>query len=123
MQNAGKAIVAFLYAVAVVAVPLFSNNHVPSPTEWVQILIALVTALGVYITPLVPGATWTKSAIGAALAGLQVLVTVIDGGVDGNDLLLITFAVASALGIILAPAASPNGAAVTWGSDSELYAR
>jgi hypothetical protein len=41
------------------------------------------------------------------LAGLQVATTVIvGGGVDGNDLLLIAFAVLSALGIAVAPAAS-----------------
>lgn len=120
MQNAGKAIIAFLYAVAVVAVPVFSGDHVPSATEWVQIFIAVATWAGVYLAPLVPGATWVKSAIGAVLAGLQVLVTIVDNGVDGNDVLLIVFAIAGALGIVLAPASSPNGAAVGWGGDAEL---
>lgn len=122
MQTAGKAVIAFFYAVAVVAVPLFGNNHVPSSTEWVQIAIAVVTAAGVYVAPLVPGATWTKTALGAMLAGLQVLVTAIDGGMDGNDWLTVAFAVASALGIYLAPAESSSGASVGWGSDYDLAA-
>lgn len=118
MQTKGKAIIAFLYAVAVVAVPLFAEGHQPTATEWVSIAIAAVTALGVYITPLIRQAPWTKSAIGAVLAGLNVLVTVIDGGITGNEYLTVAFSVIAALGITLAPAESHNGAAVGWGSDS-----
>lgn len=122
MAEKGKAVIAWLYAVAVVAVPLFSGDHIPSATEWVQIAIAGVTALSVHIAPLIPEATWTKSAIGAALAGLQVLVTALDGGMDGNDWLTVAFAVLGALGIVLAPAQSSNGVAVGWGRDYELAA-
>jgi len=117
MQTKGKAVIAFLYAVAVVAVPLFAGDHWPTPAEWVSIAIAAVTALGVYITPLIPQAPWTKTAIGAALAGLNILVTVIDGGITGNEDLTIAFAVMAALGIQLAPARSANGVAVGTGSD------
>jgi hypothetical protein len=119
MTNAGKSIIAFLYAVAVVAVPIFNDgHHTPTAPEWVQIAIAATTAVAVYITPLIRQATWVKSAAGATLAGLQVLVTVVDNGVSGNDILMIVFAVAAALGIILAPAASANGVRVGWGGDS-----
>lgn len=119
MQVYGKSIIAALYAVAVIAVPLFSGDHVsPRPEEWVQIGIAVVTAASVYLAPLVPNATWVKSLLGALLAGLQVLTTAVIGGVDGNDVLLIVFAIASALGIILTPAVSSTGTGVGWGSDS-----
>lgn len=104
----GKAIVAALYAIAIVAVPLFSGDHHVDPSEGVAIAIAVCTALLTYLVPLVPSAPWTKTAIGAVLAGLQVLTTVIVGGVDGNDMLLIAFAVASFLGIAVAPAISPK---------------
>ena len=57
--------------------------------------------------PLVPSAPWTKTAVGAVLAGLQVAATVIVGGIDANDMLLIGAAVASFLGIAVAPAVSP----------------
>lgn len=104
----GKAIVAFLYAVAVVAVPLFSGDNHIDPPESVAILIAVCTAVLTYLAPLVPSAPWVKTAVGAVMAGLQVLATVIIGGVDGNDVLLIAFAVASFLGIAVAPAVSPS---------------
>lgn len=104
----GKSIVAFLYAVATVAVPLASGDHHIDPSEGVAIAIAACTAALTWLVPLVPSATWTKTAIGAVLAGLQVLTTVIVGGVDANDVLLIVFAVASFLGIAVAPAVSPQ---------------
>lgn len=121
MQTYGKSIVAFLYAVAVVATPLFSGDHDIDPSEWVAIGIAACTAALTFLVPLVPSAPWTKTLIGAVLAGLQVATTVIVGGVDGNDMLLIAFAVLSFLGITVAPAASPRTAtAVGWGSDSRV---
>lgn len=122
MQTMGKAIIAALYAAAVVAVPLFEGNHVPSPAEWVQIVIAVLTAVTVYVVPIVRGAAWVKTTVGVLLAAAQVLVTVINDGLSGNDVLVIVFAVAGALGIALAPADStgtPNGTRVGWGSDTE----
>ena len=123
MQTMGKAIVAALYAAAVVAVPLLEGNHVPSPAEWVQIVIALLTAVTVYVVPVVKGAAWVKTVVGALLAVAQVLVTVINDGINGNDALMIVFALAGALGIALAPADSTglrSGTAVGWGSDRDL---
>jgi hypothetical protein len=122
MQEYGKSIMAALYAVAIVAVPQFSGDHHVDPSEGVAIAIAICTALLTYLVPLVPSATWVKTAIGAVLAGLQIATTVIVGGVDSNDWLLIAFAVLSALGITLAPAVSPKTAtAVGWGSDTPTH--
>lgn len=117
MQNIGKSVVAFLYAVAVVGVPLFTGDHHIDPSEGVAIAIAVCTNALVYLVPLAPSAKWTKTAIGAALAGLQVVTVVIVGGIDGNDVLLIVAAIASALGIFIAPARSSTGAAVGVGAD------
>jgi len=104
----GKSIVAALYAVAVVAIPLFSGDHHIDPAEGIAIAIAASTAALTWLVPLVPSAPWTKTAIGAVLAGLQIAATVIVGGIDSNDLLLIAAAVLSALGIAVAPATSPT---------------
>ncbi len=122
MSNAGKSIVAFLYALAVTIIPFVDGGRRPSPAEWVSIVIAAVTAVSVYLTPLIPQAPWAKTAVGAVLAGAQILVTVIDGGVTGSDALLIVVAVAAAVGIQLAPARSTNGVAVPWGSDGPVRA-
>jgi hypothetical protein len=117
-QTYGKSLVAALYAVAVVAVPLFSGDHHVDPSEGVAIGIALCTALLTYLVPLVPGARWAKTAVGAVLAGLQVATTVIVGGVDSNDVLLISLAVLSFLGIAVAPAISNVGTPVPGGTPS-----
>jgi hypothetical protein len=108
----GKSVVAFVYAVAVVGVPLFTGDHHVDPSEGVAIGIAICTAALTYLVPLVPGARWAKTAVGAVLAGLQVATTAIVGGIDANDWLLIAFAIASFLGIAVAPAVSTvNGVA------------
>jgi hypothetical protein len=121
MQDKGKAVFAALYAVAAVVVPFFGGqNGAPDAEGWVQIAIAVVTAFGVYITPIIPGAGWTKTAVGVALAGLQVLTTVVLGGMTGAEWILVAAAIAGALGITVAPATSSNGVHVGWGSDSTL---
>ena len=106
-QTYGKALVAAVYAVAIVAIPLFTGDNHVDPAEGVTIATATCTALLTDLVPLVPSATWTKTAVGAVLAGLGVLSTVIGDGIDANDLLLIAASVLGALGITLAPAISP----------------
>ena len=107
-QTHGKAFLAAAYAVAVIVISAWSGDHHIDPDEGVAIAIAICTAALTYLVPLAPGARWIKTAVGAVLAGLQVAATVIVGGVDGNDGLLIAAAVAGALGITLAPAISPR---------------
>lgn len=123
LETHGKSIVAFLYAVAVAALPQLTGDQHVSPAEGVAIAIAICAGALTYLVPLAPSAPWAKTAIGAALAGLQVVATVmLDGGLDGNDLLLVAATVLGALGIAVAPAASATGTAagtsVGWGSDA-----
>lgn len=108
IQTYGKSIVAFLYAVAVLAVPLVTGDGHIDPAEGIAIAIAACTAALTWLVPLVPAAPWTKTAVAAALAGLQVAATVIVGGLSGDDWILIATAVLAALGIAVAPAASPR---------------
>jgi hypothetical protein len=104
----GKTIFAFFYAVAVVAVPLASGDHHIDQAEGVQIAIAVCANGIVWLVPLVPSAPWTKTALGAALAGLNVVAAVIVGGINGNEWVSVAAAVLGALGITLAPAISPK---------------
>lgn len=113
----GKSVVAFVYACAVIAVPFVSGDGGVDVSEGVAIAIGVVTAVMTWLIPLAPGVKWTKTAVGAVLAALQVAATVVTDGVDSNDWLLIAFALLSAAGIALAPAASSTGAAVGFGSD------
>lgn len=122
MTTHGKAIVAFLYAVAVAALPQLTGDRHVGPAEAVAIAIAITTAVATYLVPLAPSAPWVKTAVAAVLAGLQVVATVIlDGALDSNDILLVAATVLGTLGIAIAPASSapgtPEGTAVGWGSD------
>lgn len=107
-QTYGKSILAALYAVAVVVIPLWSGDRHIDASEGIAIGIAVCTALLTWVIPLVPSAPWTKTAIGVVLAALQVAATQIIGGIDSNDVLLILAAIAGALGIGIAPAISPK---------------
>ncbi len=122
MNDKGKAIFSALYAVAAVAVPLFSTGGHPGAEGWVQIGIAVATAASTYIIPIIPEAPWAKTAVTVLLAALQVLTTAVIGGIDGNDVLLIVFAIGGALGVALAPATSANGVHVGWGKDAYALA-
>lgn len=83
--------------------------------EWVAIAFAGAQGVATYLIPLAPEYPWAKTAIGAVLAGLDVLAVVILGGLDAQELFLIGFAVASALGIAVAPARSGNGVQARFG--------
>jgi hypothetical protein len=108
MRIYGKAVVAFLYAVATVFIPLASGDHHLGESDWIAVAIAVCTAALTYLIPLVPSAPWTKTAVGAVLAALQVAATVVVGGINGNEWLTIILALISALGITIAPAVSPR---------------
>lgn len=121
--NKGKAYVALiplLYSLAAVIVPWADRGTAPNGAEWVQIFIGLATSLAVYLVPLVPQHTWIKSAIGAVLAGLGALATVLVGGVTGSELLDVAVYALAALGIVIAPATSDTGVAVGVGGDAPI---
>ncbi|NJP33553.1 hypothetical protein [Micromonospora thermarum] len=105
----GKALAATTFAALTALYATSSGDGVVDPDEWVAIAIAAVSAVGVYVVPLAPRYRWTKTAVAALLAGLQVLATVILGGVDANEWLLIAIAIGQALGVAAAPATSDNG--------------
>jgi hypothetical protein len=121
MREYGKAIVAVVVAAIVVAYQALSGDGRIEATEWVSVAIAAVTALGVYVVPLAPHARWTKSAVAAILAVLQIATTAILGGLGADEILLMVITAAGALGIYIAPAKStaPSGAAVAVGTGSD----
>lgn len=112
-QKYGKSILAGLYAVALVAVPMFSGDHHIDAAEGVQIAIATCAAAATWLVPLFPSAPWTKTAIGALLAGLNVAAGLIVGGINGDGWISIAAAVLGALGITLAPATSTKTGATS----------
>ncbi len=108
MQKYGKAIVAVIVALIVLVYQARSGDGIIDRVEWVQVAIAGFTALAVWIVPLAPQAKWAKTAVGAVLALLQVVVSVIADGFSLDDILLMIITVAGSLGIYAAPAISED---------------
>lgn len=105
----GKSIVAAVYAVAVIAIPMWTGDRHIDPSEGILVAIAVGNALLVYVVPLKPEFKSIKSVVNAIMAALSVALAQIAGGLDANDVLLITAAGLSVLGVTLAPAASTKG--------------
>lgn len=112
----GKAIAAVVFAILTAAqVYLGGDNRIDSE-EWVQLGIAGASAIGVYLVPLAPEYPWAKTAVAVLLAVLQALATVVLGGLDANETLVLVLAGLTALGVGVAPAVSNNGAAAGVGA-------
>lgn len=109
LKKYGKAIVAVIGAALTVAYGALNGDQHIDPEEGVQIAIAGSTAVGVYLVPLVPEYRWAKTAVAAMLAVLQVLATVILGGLDQSEWIALVLAALTVLGVGVAPAVSDNG--------------
>jgi len=90
------------------ATAALAGDSVISPTEWVNIAILAVGALGVFAAPNVPGAAYTKSILAVLAAVLTVLASSIIGGISTTELLQIALAGLGALGVYAIPNADPG---------------
>lgn len=109
LKKYGKAIAAVIGAALMVAYGALNGDRHIDPEEGVQIAIAGSTAVGVYLVPLVPEYRWAKTAVAAVLAVLQVLATVILGGLDSAEWIALVLAALTVFGVGAAPAVSDNG--------------
>lgn len=105
----GKALAAVAGAVLTVFYGAQAGDQHVNPDEWVQIGIAGATAVSVYLVPLAPQYRWGKTAVAAVLAVLQTLTTVMIGGVQTNEWIVLALAALTTLGVAVAPATSANG--------------
>ena len=109
LRKYGKALAAVVGAALMVAYGALSGDQHVDPEEGVQIAVSVATAAGVYLVPLAPQYRWGKTAVAVVLGGLQVLATVILGGVDSAEWIAIVLAALTAAGVGIAPAVSDNG--------------
>lgn len=70
-----------------------------TPTEWINVSIVGVTALGVFAAPNVPGAAYTKAILSALGAALVVLASAITGGISFPEMVQVIVAAAGAVGV------------------------
>ncbi|MBM0237148.1 hypothetical protein JNW88_08280 [Micromonospora sp. ATA32] len=108
-QKYGKALASTFFAALIVVYTVASGDNHIDPTEWVAVAIAAAGAAGTYVVPLAPGLRWGKTAVNTLLAVLQVLATLILGGLDSNEWILLLLTAGQALGVAVAPAVSDNG--------------
>lgn len=100
----GKAVTALVFAIVTTAHTAYSDRAI-TQQEGVQIAIAFATTASVWLVPLV-GWPWMKTAVAALLAALNVLATVIIGGISSGDLVELLVAVLTVLSVGLSPAVS-----------------
>lgn len=100
----GKALVAVLAAVLAVVASVTSGDGHVSDEEKMQIAIALVTAISVYLVPAVPEWPWMKTAIAAVLAGLVAASSLFVDGWSVNDTTNVLIAVIGVILVEISPA-------------------
>ncbi len=101
----GKAISAVVLAL-VTALQAALPDHLVNNTEWMQIIIAFVTAIGVYLVPVVPQFRWAKTAVGVLLSALNVVLTFVVDGWQSTDLVPCILAIVTAIAVTASPAVS-----------------
>lgn len=104
MNKYGKAIAAAVLAVLTALHTMLSDNTI-TQQEGVQIAIATVTAVSVWLVPML-AYSWMKTAVAAALAFLNVLATLIVGGIDQGDIVQLMMSVLTVVAVGAAPARS-----------------
>lgn len=107
-QRYGKSLVAVLLAVVTAVQAGLSDGHI-TQGEGVQVVIALATAVGVYLVPIHPEWRWSKTAVAVLLAVLNALAALIVGGISSADWTELILAALTVLAVSAAPAQSTVG--------------
>jgi hypothetical protein len=104
----GKSWAAIAYALVITLQAALGGDGNVEVDEWVQIAIAVVTAVSVYMVPITTQYKWVKTGVAVVLAILQGVATVLLGGWEPNDWLTLLITGLGALAVLLAPATSIN---------------
>lgn len=97
-----KFLAALVGAIALAVAGALSDNHI-SVVEWIQIVIAVATAVQVWITANVPTLTWAKTATAVVLGVANVLIGAIADGFTASDVAVLVVAALTAAGVYGAP--------------------
>lgn len=105
LRTYGKALTALAIALLTALAAALTDNHVTAP-EGVQIAIAVTTAGGVWLVPVIPQYPWAKTGVAVLLAMLNLAVTVITDGITFAEFVNLALAGLGVLGVAAAPARS-----------------
>ncbi len=109
----GKSIAAALVVVVTALQAALSDSATGgrlTQVEGVQIAIAVVNALLVYLVPNAPQWPWAKTVLAGVLAALQLATSLIVDGIGSADVSALILAVLMAVAPALSPSASITGA-------------
>lgn len=98
--KAGAAVVATILAAVSAAL---TGDSVIDTTEWLNVAVLAVGALGVFAAPNVPGARVTKAVLAVLSAVLVLAVNLIAGGIDLSEWIQLGLAALGALGVYAVP--------------------
>lgn len=98
--KAGAAVVATILAAVAAAL---TGDAVVDATEWLNVAVLAVGALGVFAAPNVPGSSYTKSVLAVLSAVLVLAVNLIAGGIDLSEWIQLGLAALGALGVYSVP--------------------
>jgi hypothetical protein len=78
-------------------------DNVIGPEEWVQVALQAVMVVNVWATANLPQYKSMKSIVAGVIAVLSLLVTVIIGGVDTQEMINLVITFVAALGVVFIP--------------------
>ena len=100
MREYTKGIAAVVAAILVaLGAALSGNNHI-DPVEWVNVAIAGIGAVGVWVAANVNGAPYVKGVLAFLTAALVALQSAIVGGVTYTEWIQIALAALGAIGVV-----------------------
>jgi hypothetical protein len=74
-----------------------------TPSEWVTVIIQGATVLTVWLAANIRGYTKVKPLVAGVMLVLNLLVTLIVGGIDGNEATQLAIAFLGAIGVFVTP--------------------
>ncbi len=111
IRKFGPAFVAVLFAILTAAAAAITDGRI-DPGEGIQIAIQGTTVAGVWLVPAIPSVPHAKTGIAVLLAVLNLLTTVIVGGITGAELINLALAAVGVIAVRLTPPAVHQGAEV-----------
>ena len=105
---------ALVLAVIFVVQEATSDGSVINPSEWVLVGIAAFGVFQVWGAANIPGFDKAKNLMSAAAAVLGLLVTVITGGIQGQEWMALIVLFLTTLGVVVSPAKKATVAGSTY---------
>jgi hypothetical protein len=102
----GKSIMALLAALVMAGVVTYQGLQAEGVTssEWVMVFIAVFSVIVTWATANIPGFEKAKTFVNAITVVLNLLVSLVTGGITGDETLLLLVQFLGALGVAGAPA-------------------